>query len=306
MFRKIREALTSFVNTLGETVGKKELSEKEFNEIFEEFQWLLLEGDVAFEAVEILRSRLASKLVGAKVSRLGSSRGYVLEVTKETLKDLLTSSAFDKDLSALIKESQKPYVVVFLGVNGVGKTTTIAKVAYRLLSSGLKPLIVAADTFRAGALEQLEIHAGRVGVPILKGKYGADPAAVAKDGVMHATKNKYDVVLIDTAGRMHTDRDLMEELRKVVRVVKPNLKILVLDALVGNDAVSQARWFDEAVGVDAVILTKVDADVKGGSALSIILTLGKKILYVGVGQNYSDLLEFKPDLILNNLLSINS
>ncbi|MGC8975479.1 MAG: signal recognition particle-docking protein FtsY [Thermoprotei archaeon] len=306
MFRKIREALSSFVSTLGEAVSKKELSEKEFNEIFDEFQWLLLEGDVAFEAVEILRSRLAKKLVSAKVPRLGNSREYVLGVIKETLKELLTESTFGKDLCTLVSESQKPYVVVFLGVNGVGKTTTIAKVAYKLRNSGFKPLIVAADTFRAGALEQLEIHAGRIGVPLIKGKYGADPAAVAKDGVVHAVKNKYDAVLIDTAGRMHTDRDLMEELRKVVRVVKPNLKILVLDALVGNDAVAQARWFDEAVGVDTVILTKVDADVKGGSALSIILTLGKKILYVGAGQKYDDLLEFNPDLILNNLLSINT
>ena len=306
MFRKIREALSSFVSTLGEAVSKKELSEKEFNEIFDEFQWLLLEGDVAFEAVEILRSRLAKKLVSAKVPRLGNSREYVLGVIKETLKELLTESTFGKDLCTLVSESQKPYVVVFLGVNGVGKTTTIAKVAYKLRNNGFKPLIVAADTFRAGALEQLEIHAGRIGVPLIKGKYGADPAAVAKDGVVHAVKNKYDAVLIDTAGRMHTDRDLMEELRKVVRVVKPNLKILVLDALVGNDAVAQARWFDEAVGVDTVILTKVDADVKGGSALSIILTLGKKILYVGAGQKYDDLLEFNPDLILNNLLSINT
>lgn len=306
MFRKIREALSSFVSTLGEAVSKKELSEKEFNEIFDEFQWLLLEGDVAFEAVEILRSRLAKKLVSAKVPRLGNSREYVLGVIKETLKELLTESTFGKDLCTLVSESQKPYVVVFLGVNGVGKTTTIAKVAYKLRNNGFKPLIVAADTFRAGALEQLEIHAGRIGVPLIKGKYGADPAAVAKDGVVHAVKNKYDAVLIDTAGRMHTDRDLMEELRKVVRVVKPNLKILVLDALVGNDAVAQARWFDEAVGIDTVILTKVDADVKGGSALSIILTLGKKILYVGAGQKYDDLLEFNPDLILNNLLSINT
>jgi len=306
VFRKIKDALTSFVSSLSETVSKKELSEKEFNELFEEFRWRLLEGDVAFEAVEILRSKLASKLVGAKVPRLGDSRGYVLGVVRGTLKELLDGSVFSKDLSSLVRESQKPYVIVFLGVNGVGKTTTIAKVARRLLRDGLKPLVVAADTFRAGALEQLEIHAGRVGVPIIKGRYGADPAAVAKDGVMHAIKNRYDVVLVDTAGRMHTDRDLMEELRKVVRVVRPNLKVLVLDALVGNDAISQAKWFDEAVGVDAVILTKVDADVKGGSALSIILTLGKKILYVGVGQGYDDLLEFNPDLILNNLLSINT
>lgn len=303
MFRKVREALSNFVENLGEVISKKEISEKEFNAIFDEFQWVLLEGDVAFEAVDVLRAKLASKLINTKIPRLSNPREYVLNMVRDSLKELLEDSMFGKDLSEIIRDSPKPYIVVFLGVNGVGKTTTIAKVAYKLVKNGLKPLIVAADTFRAGALEQLDIHASRVGVPILKGKYGADPAAVAKDGVIHAVKNKYDAVLVDTAGRMHTDRDLMEEIRKVIRVVKPNLKVLILDALVGNDAVSQAKWFDEVAGVDAIILTKVDADAKGGSALSIILTLGKKIMYVGVGQGYDDLLTFSPELILNNLLN---
>lgn len=291
------------MENLGEVISKKELSEKEFNATFDEFQWLLLESDVAFEAVEVLRAKLASKLVNAKIPRLSDPKEYVLNVIKDSIRELLEGSMFGRDLSDVVGDSPKPYVVVFLGVNGVGKTTTIAKVAYKLAKNGLKPLIVAADTFRAGALEQLDIHANRVGVPILKGKYGADPASVAKDGVTHAIKNKYDVVLVDTAGRMHTDRDLMEEIRKVIRVVKPNLKVLILDALVGNDAVAQARWFDEVAGVDAIILTKVDADAKGGSALSIVLTLGKKIMYVGVGQSYDDLLPFSPELILNNLFN---
>lgn len=291
------------MENLGEVISKKELSEKEFNATFDEFQWLLLESDVAFEAVEVLRAKLASKLVNAKIPRLSDPKEYVLNVIKDSIRELLEGSMFGRDLSDVVRDSPKPYVVVFLGVNGVGKTTTIAKVAYKLAKNGLKPLIVAADTFRAGALEQLDIHANRVGVPILKGKYGADPASVAKDGVTHAIKNKYDVVLVDTAGRMHTDRDLMEEIRKVIRVVKPNLKVLILDALVGNDAVAQARWFDEVAGVDAIILTKVDADAKGGSALSIVLTLGKKIMYVGVGQSYDDLLPFSPELILNNLFN---
>lgn len=306
MFGRVREVLSSFVGGLGEVISKRELSEKELNTVLDELQWSLLESDVALEAVEVLRARIASKLVNVKIPRLSDSREFVFTVVRDSLRELLNNSVFGKDLSEIVRDSPRPYVVVFLGVNGVGKTTTIAKTAYKLVRDGLKPLIVAADTFRAGALEQLDIHASRVGVPIIKGKYGADPAAVAKDGVMHALKSKYDAVLIDTAGRMHTDRDLMEELRKVVRVVKPNLKILILDALVGNDAISQTRWFDEAVGVDAVILTKVDADVKGGSALSVILTLGKKIMYVGIGQSYDDMQTFRPELILNNLFSTNT
>ncbi len=302
MFKKVKETLRNLTSKVSDTLSKKELSYEEFNKIFEEFRWILSENDVAQEAIDVLKELLARELVGVKISRFANSREYVIGRVREALYKLLKENTFQNDLVELVKTSPKPYVVVFMGVNGVGKTTTIAKVAFKLKSNGLKPVVVAADTFRAGALEQLEIHAKRLDVPFIRGKYGADPASVAKDGVIYAQKNRLDAVLIDTAGRMHTDRDLMEEIRKVVKVVKPNLKVLVLDALVGNDAVNQAKWFDEAVGVDAIILTKLDADAKGGSALSVILTINKKIMYVGVGQKYEDLIKFDANLILNNLL----
>jgi len=302
MFSRIRRAFTDLSRKLSDAITKKELSDEEFEEIFSEVEIALLEGDVAYDVVELLKEKLKQELVGMKLSRFSGSEGVVKSKIRSVIRDLLLKGVPPKDLTEIIVEGAKPFKVVFLGVNGVGKTTTIAKVAYKLRKAGLRPVIVAADTFRAGAQEQLEIHAKKLSVPFIKGKYGADPAAVAKDGVIHAERNFLDAVLIDTAGRMHTDVDLMNEVRKVVRVVKPNMKLLVLDALTGNDAIQQASFFDEAVGVDAVILTKLDADAKGGSALSIIMTVGKPILYVGTGQSYEDLIKYDPDEILNKLL----
>jgi len=302
MFNKVRGVLSRLGRKLSEVVSLKELSDSDFEEIFNDIEIELLESDVALDAVEVLKERLRSELVGIKVPRFG--RGAYEEVKeriKRAILSILSKGVFGKDVVELVKLGPKPYVIVFMGVNGVGKTTTIAKVAYKLKINGLKSVIVAADTFRAGAQEQLAIHAERLGLPFIRGKYGADPAAVAKDGVIYASKHFIDVVLIDTAGRMHTDTDLMNEIKKVVRVVKPHLKILILDALTGNDAIEQAKWFDNAVGVDAVILTKLDADAKGGSALSIILTVGKPIMYVGTGQKYEDLELYDPHKILNKL-----
>ncbi len=302
MFNKVRGVLSKLGRKLSEVVSLKELSNSDFEEIFNDIEIELLESDVALDAVEVLKERLRSELVGIKVPRFG--RGAYEEVKeriKRAILSILSKGVFGKDVVELVKLGPKPYVIVFMGVNGVGKTTTIAKVAYKLKINGLKSVIVAADTFRAGAQEQLAIHAERLGLPFIRGKYGADPAAVAKDGVIFASKHFIDVVLIDTAGRMHTDTDLMNEIKKVVRVVKPHLKILILDALTGNDAIEQAKWFDNAVGVDAVILTKLDADAKGGSALSIILTVGKPIMYVGTGQKYEDLELYDPHKILNKL-----
>ena len=302
MFSRIRRAFTDLSRKLSDAITKKELSDEEFEEIFSEVEIALLEGDVAYDVVELLKEKLKQELVGMKLSRFSGSEDVVKSKIRSVIRDLLLKGVPPKDLTEIIVEGAKPFKVVFLGVNGVGKTTTIAKVAYKLRKAGLRPVIVAADTFRAGAQEQLEIHAKKLSVPFIKGKYGADPAAVAKDGVIHAERNFLDAVLIDTAGRMHTDVDLMNEVRKVVRVVKPNMKLLVLDALTGNDAIQQASFFDEAVGVDAVVLTKLDADAKGGSALSIIMTVGKPILYVGTGQSYEDLIKYDPDEILNKLL----
>ncbi|OYT51292.1 MAG: signal recognition particle-docking protein FtsY [Desulfurococcales archaeon ex4484_204] len=304
MFRRVRNVLAELTKKVSEVVSYRELTEEDFERVFSEIGVKLIEGDVAYDVVEELREVLKKELVGIKVSRFRASASKeVVARIKEGLLELLERGLCSKDLVRLVSEGPKPYVVVFLGVNGVGKTTTIAKVAYSLKGRGFKVVMVAADTFRAGAQEQLRLHAERLGVPFIMGKYGADPAAVAKDGVIYAEKHGIDAVLIDTAGRMHTDSNLVDELRKVVRVVKPNLKVLVLDALTGNDAVQQSVWFDRAVGVDVVILTKLDADAGGGSALSVILAIGKPIMYVGVGQRYSDLLIYRPNEILNKLLS---
>jgi fused signal recognition particle receptor len=230
--------------------------------------------------------------VAAKVLR--SVLGEVFQVLRAP--DLV------EEAKRLCSEGKGPLKIVFLGVNGVGKTTTIAKIAYLFKKSGMTPVIAAADTFRAGAQEQLKIHASRLGIPIVTGRYGADPASVAYDAVAHASSKGFCVVLIDTAGRMHTDRDLVDELRKIIRVVKPHYKVLVLDALTGNDAVEQARFFDEAVGVDMVILTKIDADAKGGGALSVAYSIRKPIAYVGVGQDYGDLKRFDAEWFIERIL----
>ena len=192
------------------------------------------------------------------------------------------------------RSPENPLRIVFFGVNGVGKTTTIAKFAYMFRRNGITPVIAAADTYRAGAQEQLRRHAEKLGVPFIGGRYGADPASVVYDAIEYARARGYRVILADTAGRMHTDRDLMEELRKITRVAKPDYRALVVDALTGNDAVEQARFFDGAVGIDFIVLTKVDADVKGGTALSVAAVTGKPILFVGTGQRYEDLELFDP------------
>ncbi len=302
MFRRLKQVFSEAIGKLAENISTKELSYEEFEKFFQEFELSLLEADVAYDVVQLVKKSLANEIVGSRVRRFSSPAEHVKTAFYKTLKELLDRGVYKGDFIAEVKAAAKPYIIVFMGVNGVGKTTTIAKVAYSLRSNGLSCVVVASDTFRAGAQEQLELHSRRLGVPFIGGKYGSDPAAVAKDGVMYAVKNRIDVALIDTAGRMHTDVDLMNEVKKVVRVVRPNMKVLVLDALTGNDAVNQATWFDSQVGVDAVILTKADADAKGGSALSIIMSLGKPILYLGVGQGYEDLIPYDPEALLRRML----
>jgi len=212
---------------------------------------------------------------------------------------------YELDLVKLAEEKKRqgePLVILFLGPNGHGKTTTIAKIAKMFLDRGFSVVLAAADTYRAGAIEQLEIHARKLGVRVVKHGYGADPAAVAYDAVQHARSKGINVVLIDTAGRMQTDRDLMEEMKKIARVVQPDLKIFVGDALTGNDALDQALKFHEAVGIDGSVLTKADADTKGGAALSIVYATGKPLLFLGTGQDYGDLREFDPEWLLERIL----
>ena len=305
VFNRLKRAFKKFVDSVSEVVATKTISEKDVEPLLEELLVELAESDVAFEVAEEITSKLRERLVGAKVPRGTDLRKHLLKTLGDVLVEILSRGYKPVDLvaEARSRSPENPLKIVFFGVNGVGKTTTIAKFAYMFRRAGVTPVIVAADTFRAGAQEQLRRHAEKLGVPFIGGRYGADPASVVYDGIEYARARGYRVVLADTAGRMHTDSDLMEELRKIVRVAKPDYKALVVDALTGNDAVEQARFFDEAVGIDFIILTKVDADVKGGTAISVAAVTGKPILFMGVGQGYEDLEPFEPRRYVEKLLA---
>ncbi len=304
VFNKLKKALKRFVDTVSETIATKEIKEDDIEPLLEELTIGLIESDVALEVAEEIGELVKKRLLGTKIPRFKDVKQYVIDTLSTVIEEIVSRNYKPVDIvgEAKNREPGNPMRILFFGVNGVGKTTTIAKIAYLLKRNGVTPVIAAADTFRAGAQEQLRMHAEKLGVPFIGGRYGADPASVVYDAIEYARARGYRVVLADTAGRMHTDEDLMEELRKITRVAKPDYKVLVVDALTGNDAVEQARFFDEAVGIDFVILTKVDADVKGGSALTITAVINKPILFLGVGQRYEDLEPFNPKEYVKKLL----
>ena len=244
MFGKIKEKLSRLAEKLSTLIETKEISEKELADILEEFKLDLIESDVAYDVAERIAELLKQKLAGSRIPRTEN----VQVIVRKAFADILRSMLMDPpNISWEIRrkcEKGEPYILMVMGVNGVGKTTSIAKLASYLKEQGISVLLVAADTFRAGAQEQLVKHAEAIGVPVIRAKYGSDPAAVAFDAIQHAKKRKYCVIIIDTAGRMHTDQDLMAELKKISRVVKPDFKLLVIDALTGNDAIEQARVFN--------------------------------------------------------------
>jgi fused signal recognition particle receptor len=281
----------------------KTISEKDIDDILFELELALLEGDVAMEVAEQIIKSVKEDLVGRKIKRRSDVDEFTRDALKKAISDILVVDG--PNLKELVQEARKtgePLKVMFVGVNGTGKTTTISKIADHYVKEGYTPVIAASDTFRAGAIEQISYHAEKVGVKIIRHQKGADPAAVAYDAVEHARAKKKELVLIDTAGRMQTNINLMDEMKKIQRVVKPDLAIFVGDALTGNDAVEQARKFDDAVGVDGIILTKADADAKGGAALSIGHVINKPILFLGVGQGYGDIMEFHPDWMVEQVL----
>ena len=277
----------------------KKIKEESLDDLLWELEIALLEADVALPVVEEIKEGVKENLLGKKYSR-GHSLEEIVEFSiKDAVRNVLKLNEFDFD--QWFKEQQKPVSIMFVGINGTGKTTAIAKIANRLMSEGNTVVLAAGDTFRAGAIEQLTIHADKLGCKIVKHSQDADPAAVAYDAMEHARAKRKDVVLIDTAGRMQTNNNLIDEMKKIVRVAKPALKIFVGDSLAGNDAVEQARAFDDAIGVDAIILTKIDADSKGGAALSIAHTIGKPIAFVCNGQEYGDIIKFNADWMLDRL-----
>ncbi len=278
------------------------LTKDKFEELFSELELLLLESNVALEVVEKIKSDLQEKLVGKQLKK----EKIELEV-KEALKSAINDILIDpEDTIKEIKEFRKintkePYVILFFGINGAGKTTSIAKLAHLIKKNKLSCVLAAADTFRAAAVEQISIHAERLGVKVIKQDYGSDPSAVAFDAIKYAKSNNLDVVLVDTAGRMHTKENLLHEMQKICRVTKPNLKVFVAEAVAGNDVVNQCRAFNEAIGIDGIILTKSDVDEKGGAILSVSYITKKPILYLGVGQNYDDLEIFDSKKILEKM-----
>jgi len=261
----------------------------------------LLENDVAFPVVKEIVDTLAGDLKEKRIVRGVDFEKAIEGSLRAAVEKALGAKRMD--FWEFIEKAPKPVVVMFVGVNGTGKTTVIAKLANMLQKRGKTVVVAAADTFRAGAIEQLEVHAGRLGFKLIKHAAGADPAAVAFDAVEHAKARGRDVVLIDTAGRMQTNVNLMDQMKKIQRVAKPHLMIFVGDALAGNDAIEQATEFNEAVGVDAAILCKIDADAKGGAALSIAHTIGKPILFVGTGQGYEDLTPFDAKWMVDRLFT---
>jgi len=293
LFKKLKEVFSRFIDTASSIITSKD----KLLESVEELKLNLAANDVSYEVAEDIATQLSRFIEEGAIKR----REDLVKALREILLGYFKGVG-NIDLESLAR-SRKPFKMVFLGVNGVGKTTTIAKVAVYMRDKGFKPLMVAADTFRAGAQEQLKIHSERTGIPVFLGKYGSDPAALAFDAIQYGLNRGFNVFLIDTAGRMHVDVDLVNELKKVVRVVKPDVKILVVDALTGNDAVEQARFFNEAVGVDGVVVTKVDAYEEGGVPLSLVYVLGKPIVFIGVGQDYKDLKPFNPIEYVDRVLT---
>lgn len=295
--------LKSVLGKLVEKIAYTEFSREKVKEAGYDLVLELVENDVAYDVAEALIESLAEKLSSTKVARTADKKKVVRRELRELLLQLF-ADAGELDLDAEVKAGAKkpPVIILLLGPNGHGKTTTAAKLAYRYKSLGLNPLLVGADTFRAGAIEQLKLWGERLGVAVHAGNYGADPASVAYDAVTLSRKKGYDVVIIDTAGRMHTNVNLVAEMKKIARVVEPHYKVYVGDALVGSDAVEQAGVFSREVGIDASILTKMDADVKGGAAISIVYVTRRPIAYVGVGQNPEDLEKFDYRKFVDSLL----
>jgi fused signal recognition particle receptor len=300
MFDKLKKAFSS----AAKGIGQKELTDQVLDDALLDLQIALLESDVAQEVVDDLSAKLKKELLGLKLEKSQDAAQIVQSKLQAAVAEIF-ARAGKLDLIEKIKAKKDsragPFVIVFLGINGTGKTTTVAKVANLLRKAGFSVVVAAGDTHRAGAIEQLEQHTNKLSLKIVKQRYGADPSSVGRDAYEHAKKNYIDVVLMDTAGRMQTSRNLMDEMGKIVRVVKPDIKLFIGDSLAGNDTINQAREFFQYTNFDGAILTKIDADAKGGAAMSIAHITSKPIAYVGVGQGYDDIIPFDPDKFIESL-----
>jgi fused signal recognition particle receptor len=300
VFEKLKQGLQGII----EKISKTGLTEKDLEPLIWDLQMQLIASDVSVQVAEKVCEELKKRLIGTDAPRFGNKSEGVKNALKESIETVMqTNNTIDVlNQVSISKKKGKPYSIMFVGINGTGKTTTIAKFTHFLQNKGFSVVLAGGDTYRAGAIEQLEEHARRLGVRMIKHQYGSDSAAVGYDAVQHAKAQGIDVILIDTAGRMQTNRNLMDELTKVKRIVQPDLTIMILDSLIGNDATDQALTFNDSVGFDAAILTKVDADAKGGSSLSVSYLTGKPVIFIGIGQNYDDLQPFDASWFAEKLI----
>jgi len=309
MFKGLKDKLFSVsskaeeksVDEISEVVDEsgRRLKESVLDDLLRDLELELMAADVALPVAEALTKTVRDELAGKRVDKSFRIDEAVKLALKAAVRNILSENKFS--LNERLKAKPPPFVIMFVGINGGGKTTAIAKLANRLQKHGLTCVLAAGDTFRAGAIEQLTLHSEKLGCKVIKHQEGSDPAAVAYDAVEHAKARKKDVVLIDTAGRMQTNTNLMDEMKKIRRVAKPDLVFFVGDALAGSDAVEQAKRFNDAIGIDAVILTKIDADAKGGAALSITKTIGKPVAYVSIGQEYDEFKRFDADWMVSRI-----
>jgi fused signal recognition particle receptor len=305
--------LKTGLNAFLTKISTREITEKNIQKAIREFELLLISNDVALAVAKQISKELTESLRGTRAKRFSDLSNLILKAANSILVDIITPKTTINlfEILADHREARKsdkthrPIVILFLGINGTGKTTTIAKLAYLFKKRKLRVVLAGSDTFRSGAQEQLRIHADKIGVRMIEGKYGGDSAAVAYDAIAHATAKYADVVIIDTSGRMAVNRDLMEEMRKLHRVTNPDFTILVVDALAGNDATNQAMDFIKHIPLSGVILAKMDADARGGALISIThATGGIPVLFIGTGQKYADLHPFNPKEYVNQLLKI--
>ena len=298
MLEKLKKGFSIFI--------KKTLTEKKLDDTIEDLKLLLITNDVAVDTADEICHQIVESFKGEQLSRFTSTKKVLFETLTNVISEILTpDNEFELLKEIEKKKSEKePFIIVFLGINGTGKTTTMAKIAHLLKKNGFSIVAAAADTFRAAAIEQLSYHMDNVGIRVIKHDYNSDPASVAYDAIEHAKAKNLDVVLVDTAGRQVTDKNLMREMQKICKVAQPDCRVFVGDSLAGNDALYQAKEFNRYVGIDANILTKFDADAKGGAALSISYETKKPIIFLGTGQSYTDLEPFDRDLFISNILDI--
>lgn len=300
MFDQLRKS----VSKIAKKITLTDFSPKTIAKACEQLKDVLIKNEVAVKTADDICKLLTFELMNAEHTRFSNTKNLILLSLRKVLLSIL-SPPQKIDLIQMVEDSKKketPLIIAFFGVNGVGKTLSIAKIGKYLQEKGYSSIFAAGDTYRAGSIQQIQKHGEKLGIRVIAQTYGADAAAVSYDAINHAISRNIDVVLIDTAGRIETSSNLMAELQKICKVTNPDLKIFVGDALTGNALISQVKLFNEKVGIDAAVLNKIDADVKGGAAVSVTHISKKPIIFIGTGQDYEDLQSFIPEKIIDNIL----